>query len=444
MNSILKRLSSFQLILLGFAAVILTGTLLLMLPISTASGDSASFSDALFTAISAVCVTGLITQDTATYWSQFGQTLILVLIQIGGLGVVTAASAIAFISKRKINLRQRSTMQEAVSAQQVGGVVKFTSFIFKATFLIELIGAILLMPVFCRDLGFLKGLWYSVFHSISAFCNAGFDLMGFKTQFSSLTSYAFDPMLNIVIMFLIISGGLGFATWEDIRTHRHHLKKYRAQSKVILVTTGILLLVPMLYFYFCEFSNWEMSFPKKLLASAFQAVSPRTAGFNTVSFGDMYQGSLCVIIILMLVGGSSGSTAGGMKTNTLAVLVSAAFSVFKRREDIHFFGRRVEWDTLHKAAAILMLYLSLFLTSGIAISLIEDLPLIDCMFETASAVATVGLTTGITPQLGIASKIILMLLMFFGRVGGLTFVYAAYMNPKKNFSKLPLDKISVG
>ena len=444
MKAILKKLSSFQLILLGFAAVILTGALLLMLPISTASGESAAFSDALFTSVSAVCVTGLITQDTATYWSQFGQTIILLLIQVGGLGVVTAASAIALIAKRRINLRQRSTMQEATSAQQVGGVVKFTSFIFKTTFLIELIGVILLMPVFCRDFGFLKGLWYSLFHSISAFCNAGFDLLGVRTQFSSLTTYAANPLLNIVVMFLIISGGLGFATWEDIRIHRHYIKKYRMQSKVILVTTGILLFVPMLYFYFCEFAGWEMSLPEKLLASAFQAVTPRTAGFNTVNFSDMYQSSLCVIIILMLIGGSSGSTAGGMKTNTLAVLVSSAVSVFKRREDTNFFGRRIESDTLHRAAAILMLYLSLFLTSGIAISRIENLPLTDCMFEAASAIGTVGLTTGITPQLSIASKIILMLLMFFGRVGGLTFIYAAYMHPKKSFSKLPLDKISVG
>lgn len=444
MSKIFKKLSSFQLILLGFATVILTGAFLLMLPVSTSSGEYASFSDSLFTSVSAVCVTGLVTQDTATYWSQFGQIVILLLIQVGGLGVVTAASAIAFIARRRINLRQRSTMQEAVSAQQVGGVVKFTGFIFKTTFLIELIGMLLLMPVFCKDFGFIKGLWYSVFHSISAFCNAGFDLLGVRTQFSSLTTYASSPLLNITIMLLIVSGGLGFATWEDIRNHRHHIKKYRMQSKVIIVTTVVLLLIPMVYFYFFEFLNWEMSLSERLLASAFQAVTPRTAGFNTVNFTNMYQSSLCVIIILMLIGGSSGSTAGGMKTNTLAVLVSSAVSVFKRREDINFFGRRIETDILHRAVAILMLYLSLFITSGIAISRIDNLPLTDCLFETASAIGTVGLTTGITPQLCMASRIILMLLMFFGRVGGLTFIYAAYMHPKKSFSKLPVDKISVG
>ncbi len=444
MNSILKKLSSFQLILIGFALVILTGALLLSLPISTASGQPARFSDALFTAVSAVCVTGLITQDTATFWSEFGQGVILLLIQVGGLGIVTAAAAIALISKRRINLRQRSTMQEAVSAQQVGGVVKFTGFIFKITFVIELIGIVLLLPVFCRDFGFPKGLWYSVFHSISAFCNAGFDLMGGREQFSSLTAYAADPMLNLVVMLLIISGGIGFATWEDIRKHRHHFKKYRMQSKVIIVTTGILLILPMLYFYCCEFSGWDMPFHEKLLASAFQAVTPRTAGFNTVSFGMMKQGSLCVLIMLMLIGGSSGSTAGGMKTNTIAVLFSSAISVFKRREDTNFFGRRIEPETLRKASAILMLYLTLFLTGGIAVSLLENLPLMDCLFETASAIGTVGLTTGITPQLGMASRIILMLLMFFGRVGGLTFIYAAYTHPKKSYAKLPLDKISIG
>lgn len=444
MNSFLKKLSSFQLILIGFALVILTGALLLTLPVSTASGKSASFADSLFTSVSAVCVTGLVTQDTATYWSQFGQVVILLLIQIGGLGVVTAATAIAFIARRKINLRQRSTMQEAVSAQQMGGVVRFTSFIFKTTFVIELIGVLLLMPVFCKDFGFLKGLWYSVFHSISAFCNAGFDLLGIRSQFSSLTTYASNPLLNITVMLLIVSGGIGFATWDDIKTHRHHFKKYRMQSKVILVTTGILLVVPMVYFYFCEFSGWDMTIGERLLASAFQSVTPRTAGFNTVDFGKMCQGSLGLIIILMLIGGSSGSTAGGMKTNTLAVLVSSAISVFKRREDTNLFKRRIETDTIHRASAILMLYIALFLTGGIAISSIEGLPLIDCMFEVASAIGTVGLTTGITTQVGLASKIILMLLMFFGRVGGLTFIYAAYMNPKKSFSKMPVEKISVG
>ncbi|MCM1486640.1 MAG: Trk family potassium uptake protein, partial [Faecalibacterium sp.] len=253
-----------------------------------------------------------------------------------------------------------------------------------------------------------------------------------------------NPLLNIAIMFLIISGGLGFATWEDIKNHRHHLRKYRMQSKVILVTTAVLLAVPFLYFFACEFSGWDMSLGEKVLASAFQAVTPRTAGFNTVSFSMMKQGSICVMIIFMLIGGSSGSTAGGMKTNTVAVLFASLSAVFKRKEDTNMFRRRIDDETVHKASAILVMYLMLFLAGGIAISLIENLPLVECLFESASAVGTVGLSMGLTPQLSIWSKCILMPLMFFGRVGGLTFVFAAYNNPKRSYAKLPLDKISVG
>lgn len=444
MKSILKKLSSFQIILLGFVAVSLTGTLLLMLPVATANGESAGFFDAIFTSVSSVCVTGLLTQDIATYWSGFGQAIILLLIQIGGLGVVSAAAAITLIAGRRINLRQRSTMQEAVSAQQVGGVVKFTGFIFATTLIIEALGTLLLMPVFCREYGFLKGLWHSIFHSVSSFCNAGFDLMGAKENLPSLTSYASDPLLNFTVMFLVICGGIGFATLEDIKNHRHHLKKYRMQSKVILATTAILLIVPMLYFYFCEFSDWDMPQGEKILASMFHSVTLRTAGFKTVDFSLMKPASICVMIVLILIGGSSGSTAGGIKTNTVAVLVSSAKSVFKHREETDFFGRRIDDDVVHRASAILMLYLSLFLAGGVTISIIEELPLLDCMLETASAISTTGMSMGITNQLGVVSKIILMLLMFFGRIGGLTFVFAGFMHDKKKFSKLPLDKISIG
>lgn len=444
MNRILKKLSSFQVIILGFAGLIFIGALLLMLPISTASGKSANFSDALFTSVSAVCVTGLITQDTATFWSGFGQSVILVLIQIGGLGVVSASTAIAWLSHRKIGLRQRNTLQEAISAQQVGGVVKFAIFIFATTFIIEFVGCVLLMFVFCPEFGFLKGLWYSIFHSVSAFCNAGFDLMGNKQQFSSLTHYRADALLNIVIMLLILSGGLGFATWNDIKTHRHRFRKYTMQSKVILTTTAVLLVLPTLYFFFCEFSDWDMPLHEKLLASAFHSVSPRTAGFNTADFNLMKQASLCMIITLMLIGGSSGSTAGGIKTNTVAVLFFSAISVFKRKDDINLFGRRIDDDAVRRACAILVLYLTLFVGGAVSLSLIEGLPLIDCMFEASSAIATVGLTTGITPNLHIASKCILMVLMFFGRVGGLTLIFATFAEKRNTFAKLPLDKISIG
>ena len=417
-------------IILGFAGVILAGSLILMLPFSTAENVSAPFMDTLFTSVSAVCVTGLIVHDTATYWSGFGQAVILILIQIGGLGVVSAATSIALFSGKKINLKQRSTMQEALSAPQVGGIVKLTGFIIKITFFIEFVGCVIMAPVFCKDFGFFKGLWYSVFHSVSAFCNAGFDLMGVKEQYSSLTSYSGHPLINIVIMLLIIIGGIGFMTLDDIKCNKFHIKKYRMQTKVILVTSGLLILIPAVYFFYFEFSSdrWNISLSKRIFYSLFQAVTPRTAGFNTVNFNIMKQGSLVIMLVLMLTGGSPGS----------------AISVFKRREDTRFFGRRIPDDAIKKSTAILMMYLSLFLTGGIIISNIENLPVLDCLFETASAIGTVGLSKGITPELGNASHIILMILMFVGRVGGLTFIFAALFSKSNSVAKLPLEKINVG
>ena len=292
------HITSFQIIILGFLSVILIGSLLLMLPIATRSGNGASFSDALFTATSAVCVTGLIIHDTATYWSVFGQSIILLLIQIGGMGIVTIAVSIAAVSGRKIGLMQRSTMQEAIAAPNVGGIVRRTKFILKTAISVELIGAAVLAPVFCRDFGFFKGIWYALFHSISAFCNAGFDLIGAKKPFSSLTSYSVQPVVNITIMALIIIGGIGFLTWEDIKNNKWHFKKYRMQSKVILTVTGALILLPAIYFYFFEFS--QMPFAERVWTSLFQSVTPRTAGFNTADLTLMSEVGQMLMIMLML------------------------------------------------------------------------------------------------------------------------------------------------
>ena len=286
-----KRLSSFKLIVLGFAGVIVLGALILMLPFSSTAGVVTPFHEALFTSTSAVCVTGLVVQDTGSYWSGFGQTVILLLIQIGGMGVVTITIAVAMVSGKKIGLMQRSLMQESISAPQVGGIVRFTGFFLKGIALIELLGAILLAPVFIKDFGVGKGIWYGVFHSISAFCNAGFDLMGVRQQYSSLTYYAGNGLVNAVIVLLILTGGLGFLTWEDIKTNKLQFKKYRMQSKVILVTDLILVIVPTVIFYFGEFhgSQWGNGLERFWL-SLFQAVTPRTAGFNTADFGQMSEG----------------------------------------------------------------------------------------------------------------------------------------------------------
>ena len=437
-----RRLSSFQIIILGFAGVILLGALLLMLPISATARCVTPFHEALFTATSAVCVTGLVVQDTGSYWSVFGQAVILTLIQIGGLGVVTVAASFALLSGRRISLMQRSIMQDAISAPKVGGIVRLTRFILRGTFLIELIGALAMLPVFCRDYGW-RGIWMAVFHSISAFCNAGFDILGTNNNlYPSLTGYVQNPVINITIMLLIITGGIGFLTWDDICENKLHFHRYRMQSKVIVIVTLVLIVLPALFFFFADFGALPLG--ERIQAALFQSVTPRTAGFNTVDLSAMSGASLSVMILLMLIGGSPGSTAGGMKTTTLAVLLANAAATFRRRDSAQFFGRRLDCGAVKTAATILTMYLVLFFGGGVFISIYENLPLSSCLYEAASAVGTVGLTLGITPQLHIPSQMVLIALMYLGRVGGLTLIYAALSGKKISNAKLPLEEITVG
>ena len=437
-----RRLSSFQIIILGFAGVILLGALLLMLPISATARCVTPFHEALFTATSAVCVTGLVVQDTGSYWSVFGQAVILTLIQIGGLGVVTVAASFALLSGRRISLMQRSIMQDAISAPKVGGIVKLTRFILRGTFLIELIGALAMLPVFCRDYGW-RGIWMAVFHSISAFCNAGFDILGTNNNlYPSLTGYVQNPVINITIMLLIITGGIGFLTWDDICENKLHFHRYRMQSKVIVIVTLVLIALPALFFFFADFGALPLG--ERIQAALFQSVTPRTAGFNTVDLSAMSGASLGVMILLMLIGGSPGSTAGGMKTTTLAVLLANAAATFRRRDSAQFFGRRLDCGAVKTAATILTMYLALFFGGGVFISIYENLPMSSCLYEAASAAGTVGLTLGITPQLHIPSQMVLIALMYLGRVGGLTLIYAALSGKKTSNAKLPLEEITVG
>ena len=437
-----KHMTSFQLIILGFAGVILVGTILLMLPFSSLEKVSTPFHEALFTATSAVCVTGLVVKDTGSYWSLAGQTIILALIQTGGLGVVTVAASVSLLSGKKISLMQRSTMQNAISAPKVGGIVRLTRFILKGTFLIEAAGALLLLPVFLVDFG-KKGIWMSIFHSISAFCNAGFDILGTdSSMFPSLTRYSGNILINLVIMLLIITGGIGFLTWDDIYTNKLNFKRYRMQSKIILMTTACLILFPTVFFYICDLTKLPME--KRLLAAAFQSVTTRTAGFNTINISEMSEASKAVMILLMLIGGSPGSTAGGMKTTTFSVLILNAIATFRSQENAGAFGRRIEYHVIKNAATIAMLYFALFFGGGIAISVYEGLPLLDCLYEAASAVGTVGLTLGITPELHVFSQVVLIILMYLGRVGGLTLIYAVFSGRNKGNAKLPLEKITVG
>lgn len=437
-----KHLTTFQSIFLGFFLIIIIGSLLLMLPISSVSGKVTPFNESLFTATSAVCVTGLVVQDTGSYWSTFGQAIILILIQIGGLGVITVAASFALLSGRKISLMQRSTMQEAIAAPKIGGIVRLTGFVLKATLIFELSGAVIMMPVLCKDYG-VKGVWLAVFHSISAFCNAGFDILGTEaSKYVSLTQYVNCTSINLAVIFLIVIGGIGFLTWEDIYTNKLHFRRYRMQSKVILITSAILIIVPALYFFFFDLNNLPIK--QRILSSLFQSVTTRTAGFNTVDLTALQEPSVATMIVLMIIGGSPGSTAGGIKTTTVAVLIANSLATFGRKDSSHFFKRRIDNQVVKNASTILIMYLVLSFTGAVAISTAEKIPFLKCLFETSSAIGTVGLTLGITPELGLFSQLILILLMFCGRVGGLTLIYAAISNTKKNISKYPLEHITVG
>ncbi|CCZ29153.1 trk-type K+ transport systems membrane components [Firmicutes bacterium CAG:194] len=437
-----NKLSSFQIIILGFAGVIVLGALLLMLPISTQNGAVTPFSKTLFTATSAVCVTGLVVFDTASYWSGFGQLIILIMIQIGGLGVISVASFLSMLAGRKISLMQRQTMQNALSAPQMGGIVKLTRFIFLVSFAIEGIGALLLMPVFMTKYG-IRGIWMAVFHSVSAFCNAGFDLMGNQTgQYSSLTSFAGSGYVTLVICLLIMIGGIGFLTWKDIAVKKTRFKEYSMQTKVILVTTAILIVIPAVFFFFSDFANEPLK--DRICMSVFQAVTPRTAGFNTADLNKMSDAGRSVMMLLMLIGGSPGSTAGGMKTTTIAVLFANAIAVFRKRQNANCYGRRIDDSTVKNASAILFMYVFFSMLSAIIISITDGISMQMGMFETFSAIGTVGLTLGITPTLSAVSRFVLILLMFFGRVGGLTIIYAAFSQKDASTLKYPMENITVG
>ncbi len=436
------KLNSSQIISLGFLGVILLGALLLMLPISTKNRVVTPFIDAVFSATTSVCVTGLIVQDTGTYWSVFGQFVILLLVQVGGLGVITVAGAFMLLAGKKIGLHQRSTLQDAVAAPKISGIVKLTGFILKGTFIIELIGAALLSPVFIKDFGFLKGVWMSIFHSVSAFCNAGLDLLGVNAPFSSLTTYADNYYVNTVIMLLIIIGGLGFLTWEDLKSNKFRFKKYRLQTKVILIFTAILILVPATLFFFIEYKDLPIG--ERIIASLFQAVSPRTAGFNTTDLNEFTDAGKMITITLMMIGGAPSSTAGGMKITTAAVLLACVIAVIKRRKDARIIDRRIGNEVVFTAASIMLVYVLSTVTGALVISLYENLPFLDCFYETVSAMATVGLTLGMTPTLGVLSKIILIILMYVGRIGGLTIILATLSSKPLQEGKLPIEKITVG
>ena len=439
--------SALRIIPVIFLIIIFVGTLLLMLPAASKSGEGTGFTDALFTATSATCVTGLVRFDTCTHWSTFGQVVILCLIQTGGIGFMSIPLWLVSLTGHKIGLNSRVLMQNSISAPQVGGMVRLTRFLLMGTFVMEGLGALLLSAVFIPKYGPGKGIYYSLFHAISAFCNAGFDLMGGEQQFSSLVTMGNNWYLNLVIMILIIVGGLGFFVWRDLVVTRFHFKKCKLHTKIVLTTSIILIIAGAVIIFLMEFGEigtQGKSIPEQMLNAVFQSVTARTAGFNTVDLTKLTEGSIFMMIMLMLVGGSPGSTAGGMKTTTIAVLTISIISIFRRKKSEEAFGRRMEEGVLRTSACVFMIYLFLISASAMLISKLENVTMLTALFETTSALGTVGLTLGITSQLGMLSKLLLALLMFVGRVGSLT-ILMAFSSPKRMVaSKLPLEKVQIG
>jgi len=447
-QSIWHSISPMKLILSGYCLIILIGTILLTLPIAARSGQWTPVSDCFFTATSATCVTGLIRYDTYMHWTMFGQLVILSMIQIGGIGFMTVTILVLLAARRRISLSQRAIMQNSVSAPQLAGIVRMTRFIALGTFLVEAIGALLLSLDFVPRFGWKKGIYFSIFHSVSAFCNAGFDLMGGTSgEFSSLTGLADNWYVNMIIMLLIFIGGLGFFVWYDLGSKRFRFRRLNLQSKMVLSISGVLVLFGALILFALEQGHEMyagMSIGEQILASLFQSVTARTAGFNTTNLAAMTDAGIFVMICLMFIGGSTGSTAGGIKTTTFWVLCISIFATFKRKKNIEAFGRRMEEGITRTASCVFMTYLLLSCSVAVIISALENIPLLDALFESVSAMATVGLTVGITPSLGMVSKLLLAFLMLCGRVGSVTMLLAFSSEKRVINSRLPLDKIQVG
>ncbi|SHJ38279.1 trk system potassium uptake protein TrkH [Parasporobacterium paucivorans DSM 15970] len=441
-------MSPMKIILMGYCLVILVGTLLLMLPASAKGQGGVSMIDAFFTATSATCVTGLVRFDTYMNWTIFGQIVILVMIQIGGIGFMTFVVSVISLTRMKIGFSQRLVMQESVAAPQIGGIVRNTRIMLIGTLVVEGMGALLLAFHFCPRLGLGKGLYFSVFHSISAFCNAGFDLMGNSGEaFSSLTTLGTNAYVNLIIMFLIISGGLGFFVWYDLLEKRFSFRKMELHSKMVIVVTLILVVGGAAGIFIFEqfgsaFDGYTTS--EKILLSFFQSVTARTAGFNSANLGNLMGSSQFLMICLMMIGGSAGSTAGGIKTTTFAVMVMSISAKLRREKSIECFGRRLDDEILRTSSCIFMIYMFASIASAMVISTVENVPVFTALFETVSAIGTVGCTLGITPGVGTLSEIILSMLMIFGRVGPITFLFAFSSEKHMMISKMPLGKIRVG
>lgn len=438
------KLSPPQILVLGFASIILIGALLLMLPISSTSGNSVEFIDALFTSTSATCVTGLVVLDTGTSFTIFGKTVIMILIQIGGLGFMTILTLFSLVLKRKISLRDRLILQEAMNQGSMEGIVRLIRRVLIYSLVIEGCAAVLLSIRWAFDMPLGKAIYYGIFHAVSMFNNAGFDIFG---DFRSLTDYVYDPLVNIIVMFLIVSGGIGFIVMSDLVEFRV-TRRLSLHSKVVLSTSTGLILIGALVIFIFEFTNTRtlgsLNFGGKILSAFFQSVSPRTAGANTVDIAGLRQATQFFIVILMFIGASPGSTGGGIKTTTFTMMIGAVIAMLRGREDVVLFRYRLAQERIYKALTITLLALLLIASVSMILSTTEDSNFLAILFETTSAFATVGLTMGLTPELSAIGKILLCLTMFAGRLGPLTLAYALGPKQGKPLYKYPEGKIIIG
>lgn len=435
-----------QMIIFGFLVMILCGALLLMLPFATRDGAETTFLGALFTSTSASCVTGLVVYDTWSHWTLFGQLVLLAEIQIGGLGFITIGVFAMVLLRKKIGLKGRELVRDSLNTLQLRGSVKLVRRIITGTLLFEGAGAVALSCRFVPELGWARGIYYGVFHSVSAFCNAGFDLMGFRTPYSSFTAYAADPLVNVTLCLLIIIGGIGFVVWEDILINRWHWRRYRLQTKLVLTTTAALVAAGVLLFLLSERDGLfaGMSAGEAFWAALFSSVTPRTAGFNTVDTAALSGGGKLLTILLMFIGGSPGSTAGGIKTTTLAVILLYIRSYVLRSDGCTVFRRRLEADAIKRASVVFFINFSLALFAVLVLLIGQGLPMADALFEAFSAIGTSGMSTGVTRELNTLSRLVIMLLMFCGRVGSLSFAMSFTERLWRGKIQYPAEQIIVG
>ncbi|RAL25573.1 TrkH family potassium uptake protein [Thermoflavimicrobium daqui] len=445
--SIFAKLTPPQVLVIGFALVIFIGATILTLPISAEPGKHVSFLDALFTATSAVCVTGLVVVDTATTYSHFGEMIILTLIQVGGLGFMTFATLIAMMLGKKIGVAERRILTEAFNQLKMEGIVRLVKAVVLITVVIEGIGFLILASRFVPEWGWSTGLYYALFHAVSAFNNAGFDLFGDYEKFSNLTRYVSDPTVNLTIGFLIILGGIGFVVIREIIYFRK-TKRLSLHTKLVLTMSAILIIMGTLLLLLIEWSNpatmKSLKWEDKILSAWFQSVSTRTAGFNSINIGAMYPASLFIMILLMFVGASPSSTGGGIKTTTLASILLAVWNMIRGRSDVVAFKRRIPNYLVYKALTVTVASLTVVMLVTILLTITERADLLTAMFETVSAFGTVGLTMGLTPNLTPFGKVLIALTMFAGRVGTITIALALAKIKKQVPYKYPEEKPMIG